>query len=247
MIKLKLLNKNAGSLSCLMRLSMFIVIAFIAVYYPALPAEAQEAPPQFPALCYGELSVNGQPAPVGTVVEAKIDGTAVGKIVTTEVGWYGGPGLQSKLLVSGDNLVGKTVRFYVSGTFDGTEYSDVFAWEEPFWGSGEVMQINIGVSDVLASAQPDPPEVAVPNPLPVPTEEVDQYPELSENSSGELELGSEEEVAEETDEVVVASDVEQMSSGWSIGAGVIFVLALVVIAVRLVMKKRQGLNKGVSD
>ena len=161
-----------------MRHKIFAAVLIALLVVASAPVvQAQSAPPPLPALCYGELTVNGEPAPVGTKVVAKVDGVVRGELVSEEVGWYGGPGLKSKLAVAGENLVGKTVRFYVSGTYKGTAYSDIFAWEERYWGSGEVMQINLGIKGVESSPSADPPAVTVPNPLPEPEGDPAQYEE----------------------------------------------------------------------
>ena len=213
---------------------MVLLIGLILLPAPAL--QAQEAPPPLPALCYGQLMVNGQPAPVGTTVTAKVDGEERGELVSTEVGMYGGPGLQSKLTVAGDDLQGKMVRFYVSGTINGTAYSDVFAGEELFWGSGEVRQINLGVADVANAPTADPP--AEPDPEPQPEEADDPEPaedeeetepvEGEEESEEEPEPDEEEAVEDETEEEV---ETAAISTGWIIAAAVIVAAALLVLLI----------------
>lgn len=50
---------------------------------------ATTEPPSVPAAFYGKVTINGQEAPVGTVVVAKIDGEERGRIEIHKTGWYG--------------------------------------------------------------------------------------------------------------------------------------------------------------
>jgi hypothetical protein len=65
-------------------------------------------------LFYGELRADGTPAPVGTFVEARVNGEVRGSITTTEVGIYATFGVQP-LLVQGDIEEGSTIEFYADG------------------------------------------------------------------------------------------------------------------------------------
>ena len=57
--------------------------------------------PPLPAEFYGNVYVNGNPAPAGTVISAMIGGEMRGSFTTAEVGIYGGSGLfDDRLLVS---------------------------------------------------------------------------------------------------------------------------------------------------
>ena len=233
-----------------------IVLLLVGLMLLAAPVlQAQETPPSLPALCYGELTVNGQPAPVGTRVTAKVDGALAGEIVTEEAGWYGGPGLKSKLTVGGDDLQGKMVRFYISGTANGTEYDDVFAGEEPYWGSGEVKQINLGVRDVESTPAPDPP----PEPPDAdPPPDAEEEPELTEDEEAEEDAQeAAEEEAEEPEPVEEEAaddpeDLEQdtasgvLSNGWTIAA-VVIIAAVLVTLVAGYLIRRPGAKKKIQD
>ena len=78
------------------------------------PTPAPPTLPAFPHLFYGELHADGTPAPVGTVVEAKVNGEVRGSIITTEAGIYATFELQP-LLVQGDIEEGATIEFYADG------------------------------------------------------------------------------------------------------------------------------------
>lgn len=123
-------------------------ILFLTIYlvFFASPVYADVEVPLLPALCYGELEINSALAPAGLEVTAKVEGVPRGSIVTSEAGTFGGPGIKSKLLVTGENLTGKIVEFYISGTFNGKNLKMVKAGEVNFWGYGEVKQINLTVT-----------------------------------------------------------------------------------------------------
>ena len=121
--------------------------AFILIIILTLSVYAQSVP-SIPALCYGELTIDGQPAPVGTLVVAKVENVEKGSLVTDKEGWYGGPGLETKLAVQTDGSQGKYVSFYISGTMNGVEFEDVYAGEELFWGSGETKKIDLSIEDI---------------------------------------------------------------------------------------------------
>ncbi len=63
----------------------------------AVPAYAQQSVPPLPHAFFGNLTINGSPAPIGIRVEARGTGinTAVAgnPIITTTQGKYGGPDL----------------------------------------------------------------------------------------------------------------------------------------------------------
>jgi hypothetical protein len=83
-------------------------------------AAAQGDPPPFPQAFYGDATIRSQPAPVGTVVEARGAGVKVGivanPITTTVTGKYGGPTLrEGKLGVQGWIPTGAPIYFYLNG------------------------------------------------------------------------------------------------------------------------------------
>jgi len=99
------------------------------------------AVPPLPHAFYGTVDINGDPAPIGTQVEAQVEGVVTGEgnpITVTEAGKYGGPGgLDPKLVVQGEIEGGATVTFYVDGVAaDQT-------WE---WHSGDVKELNLTVT-----------------------------------------------------------------------------------------------------
>lgn len=123
-----------------------VVYTIILMFIVAFPMQAQETMPSIPALCYGELTINGMPAPVGIEVIAVVDEVPRGSMITSEIGKYGGPGIKSKLSINGEKLNGKVVGFYVSGSFNGTSFKLIKAAEANYWGSGEVIRIDLAVA-----------------------------------------------------------------------------------------------------
>ena len=80
---------------------------------------AQQAPP-LPHAFFGTVEIAGQPAPLGTKVEARGEGVRTGvvgnPIEVVQVGKYGGAGgFDPKLVVQGDVKDGTAIEFYVNG------------------------------------------------------------------------------------------------------------------------------------
>jgi PKD repeat protein len=75
------------------------------------------AAPAVPAQYWGTVTINGEPAPTGTLISAWISGTERGNITVVTPGTYGGPGqFDNRLLVRADQSeVGRPVTFIVAG------------------------------------------------------------------------------------------------------------------------------------
>ncbi|MCL0048337.1 hypothetical protein M1N20_02675, partial [Dehalococcoidia bacterium] len=96
------------------------LLAGLLLLVSFLPAPALASVPPLPHTFWGYLTINGEPAPVGTTVEARVQGGLVGipgnPLITTQVGKYGGPGaFDPKLVVQGDIETGAIIEFYVNG------------------------------------------------------------------------------------------------------------------------------------
>jgi PGF-pre-PGF domain-containing protein/PGF-CTERM protein len=124
---------------------MVFVAVIILVTGLSTPAFAEESTPSLPALCYGKININNEPAPEGIEIKAVVDGDVKGSLTTDKEGEYGGPGTESKLVVEGepDKLESKTIKFYISGNIKNHEFSKIKAGEKTYWGSGEVEKINL--------------------------------------------------------------------------------------------------------
>ena len=92
----------------LILMSIIMVSSTGAVYAQA---------PMIPCEFYGNVMINDNPAPVGTLIVAKIDGVERGSITTTEIGKYGGEGtFDDRLIVDGTGEdEGRIVTFFVKG------------------------------------------------------------------------------------------------------------------------------------
>ena len=91
---------------------------------------AYAEPPQLPAFFAGSITVDGNPAQIGTTITAKIEGQIKGTTTTTESGQYGSN--NQKLMVQGTSAdTAKTITFYING-----KVSDTTA----IWNSGAVYE-----------------------------------------------------------------------------------------------------------
>lgn len=140
------------------------IIVFVAVIILATglstPAFAEESTPSLPALCYGKININNEPAPEGIEIKAVVDGDVKGSLITDKEGEYGGPGTGSKLVVEGkpDKLESKTIEFYISGDIENQEFSKVKAGEKTYWGSGEVEKINLDAQVQIQEESTEKPD-----------------------------------------------------------------------------------------
>lgn len=140
----------------------FILLAVLLTLF-TIPAYADGVPPPVPVpnAFYGTVEVNGDPAPLGTEVEARGDGVLTGvdgnPVVIIVDGKYGSldDPFEPKLIVQGNIADGTTLIFYVNGVATG---------QTAEWHSGEVTEINLAatiegpppgtteVSDIISSA-----------------------------------------------------------------------------------------------
>ena len=90
---------------------ILVVLLLVALAGPA------SAVPLLPAEFWGSVSVDGSPAPAGTVITARIDDRDCGSLVMVAPGVYGGDNLfDTRLIVNGeDGDAGKTITFLVDG------------------------------------------------------------------------------------------------------------------------------------
>ena len=75
------------------------------------------AVPLLPAEFSGAVTIDGSPAPAGTIITARIDGRDCGSLTLETAGVYGGDAtFDKRLLVSGgDDDAGKIITFFVDG------------------------------------------------------------------------------------------------------------------------------------
>lgn len=138
-----------------------VVFSFLAVLLAmvATPVYADVAP-TLPHAFYGVLEINGDPAPVGTLVEVRGEGVQTGvgtnPIEVIVEGEYGGGDdpMTPKLVVQGSIADGTMLTFYVNG-FE-TEYTAV-------WHSGEVTEVDVSAT-IEEGAVPPPTTPPAPPP-----------------------------------------------------------------------------------
>ena len=119
-----------------------ITIALIlALVVLLMPLSAAASAPLLPHGFYGTVQVRSTldgpdtDAPVGTVIEAVVNGEEKGRIIVTEAGIYGGPGIgDGKLVVQDVAGEGNTIEFYVNG------YPADQTWE---YHSDEITELNL--------------------------------------------------------------------------------------------------------
>lgn len=116
------------------------------------------AVPPLPAEYYGNVIIDGSPAPAGSTISAYLNDKIKGTIVTELPGFYGGPGLfDARLKVNvteeefqaGDNII----RFQING---------VMADQSVLFEPGSSQQFDLSTGSGLAG------QVATPGPTPVP-------------------------------------------------------------------------------
>ncbi|NJD77523.1 MAG: PGF-pre-PGF domain-containing protein [Candidatus Methanoperedens sp.] len=109
---------------------------FLIVFFVLVSAGASVAlNPPIPAGYYGSVTIDGQPAPPGTTIVAKIGAEERGRITTGSSGSYGNSDGYEKLAVTGHaGESGSTVTFLVN---------NVAARQTTTWTSGDIKQIDL--------------------------------------------------------------------------------------------------------
>jgi len=93
-----------------------IALILLAALATGVTATGEAAPPAIPHQFFGNVTISGSPAPVGTVITAMIEDTECGSLMTTDAGRYGDPDwrLGNRLLVTGTaEQNGETIEFFV--------------------------------------------------------------------------------------------------------------------------------------
>lgn len=139
---------------------------------------AVTAAPALPCEYYGEISIGGSPAPVGTIITATIGGEERGRLVTSAEGAYGGTGtFDTRLLVQaveGDDTA--AVTFLVNG---------VETPETAEYAPGTIVRVDLA----LPGAAPEANTTTIPTPIPTTASPATTAPSSS-GSSGSSPAGS---------------------------------------------------------
>ena len=106
-------GKKTGRSIWRVSIPLLMILLTSSVVSVVATAEGEGIPP-IPNTFYGDVTLNGDPAPVGTMVSAYIDGNLSGSIEVTVAGKYGSRA--NPLTVTGSSTdVGKTITFMVGG------------------------------------------------------------------------------------------------------------------------------------
>ncbi len=78
-----------------MKRFLFLILAVLIL----IPVPVVIASPPLPSEYFGNVTLNGRPAPVGTEIGAEVNGTVRDEITVIEEGLYGGPGVWDEKLI----------------------------------------------------------------------------------------------------------------------------------------------------
>ncbi|MBA7701079.1 hypothetical protein ES703_109810 [subsurface metagenome] len=129
-----------NKMNVITRILIIPVIIILTGLVLAVPVSALL---QLPHSFYGDIIIEGEPAPIGTVVEARCQGVTVplggNPIMTSEVGKYGSEsGLGVKLIVQGEGIEGNPIiSFYINGHLADQTY---------VWQTGEITRLDLSVT-----------------------------------------------------------------------------------------------------
>ena len=135
---------------------LLAIVAAILVVVGTLPggaaiatAQTTPEPPSIPAEYYGDVTIDGEPAPEGTTIEAEVNGSVVGSITIDQPGQYGGPeALDETLTVGANGSVenGSEIQFFVNNDeIDRTEVTNTDP-ETVEWSSGDNRRVDLSAA-----------------------------------------------------------------------------------------------------
>jgi len=131
------MRKNVNGITRFFIVPIVILLTWLVMAVPA------SAIIQLPHAFYGNITIDGEPAPIGTKIEARGQGVKTGisgnPILTSEVGKYGSESaLGVKLIVQGKDIEGNpTIYFYINDN----------AADQTFtWQSEEITRLDLSVT-----------------------------------------------------------------------------------------------------
>lgn len=155
--KKRRINKKVTLISlllCAIAIAVVITTATVAVINVAgIGIANAQQPPPIPCFIEGIVKINNEPAPIGTVVTAKIEGDVKDTNILEVSG-----GRYTLTVEEPEN--GRVIRIYVNGLFTG-QYVE--------WVSGRTYEIDLELEEFIDIAHPDPAvdaEATVPTPAP---------------------------------------------------------------------------------
>ena len=113
-------KEKARNINKMLARAAGLLLGLVLVLCMVMPATGQGLPPNPPESFWGNVTLNGNPAPSGTIVTARVGGVEVAATTVDSQGRYGEKFLDTwsttgSLLVSGD-YDGQTVQFFIGGS-----------------------------------------------------------------------------------------------------------------------------------
>lgn len=140
---------NTGNVAVQTALATLLLFSFVLICSAGAPA--------LPCEFYGTVTIDGSPAPVGTILSAKINEAERGRYTLEEAGMYGGPGtFDQRLKVvaeEGDLSDGSAqITFWIDGQK---------AWQETAFKPGVSMKLDLSIGgDAPTVTNIAPPETS---------------------------------------------------------------------------------------
>lgn len=95
------------------RIFLYTLVLMLAL----TPLVAANTPPQPPHRFFGDITINGQDAPIGTQITARVGGTSYGSGIVQTAGQYGYDPIFYVEAADETDFSGRTIAFYVNGEF----------------------------------------------------------------------------------------------------------------------------------
>ena len=159
---------NTGNVAVRMALATLLLFSFILICSAGAPA--------LPCEFYGTVTIDGTPAPTGTILSARINEAERGRYTLEEAGIYGGPGtFDQRLKVvteEGDLSSGSAqITFWIDGQK---------AWQETSFQPGVSMKLDLSIGgDAPSVTNIAPLETPVQSALDTEITGTEQLPDIS--------------------------------------------------------------------
>ena len=137
-----------------MNKTFILVLALLALLFVGTAcATSDTVPPRLPCEFYGAVTINGVPAPIGTVIIAKIGNEGVGLTTTTKIGEYGTG--QNLFTQYNFGIGNPTITFFING---------VQAQQTAIFNEGDATKLDLTTTGTVTPV----PTTVVPTPTTVP-------------------------------------------------------------------------------
>lgn len=129
----------------------FKLIGLVFVVFLTLGnVSAQQAPPEFPDLFYGEVTVNGDDAPAGEKIVAKVGGELPdqGNITIDTAGKYGSSDGAEEQLAVADSSTGEDISFFIQEYDGNLVQASSLTPEVDYRSEGDIRNVNLSFQNV---------------------------------------------------------------------------------------------------